>query len=200
MNKIKAFSYIGLALLLVIVAVIGCQPAVEKPNDPNNNMNNNRGNNNMGNDNMRNNNMDKNNMDKNNIEDGDGIIDGDDDTGNRMNNMNNNDMTQRSERITQALLQMNEVRRAAVVISDNTAIVGVDMANNNANRVSEDMRRRIESTVRTTDNRINEVRVTTDQGMYDRINNVVLSMRRGRPVTEFTNEIRDIMDMITRNM
>ena len=192
MNRIKAFSYVGLALLLVIVAVVGCQPAVEKPNDPNNNMNNNRGNNNMGNNKMGNNNMDN-----NNIEDGDGIIDGDNDTGN---GMNNNDMTQRSKRITQALLQMNEIRRAAVVISDNTAIVGVDMANNNDNRVSEDMRRRIESTVRTSDNRIDEVRITTDQGMYDRINNVVLSMRRGRPLTEFTNEIRDIMDMITRNM
>ena len=195
MNRIKAFSYVGLALLLVIVAVVGCQPAVEKPNDPNNNMNNNRGNNNMGNNKMGNNDMDN-----NNIEDGDGIIDGDNDTGNGMNKMNNNDMTQRSERITQALLQMNEIRRAAVVISDNTAIVGVDMANNNDNRVSEDMRRRIESTVRTSDNRIDEVRITTDQGMYDRINNVVLSMRRGRPLTEFTNEIRDIMDMITRNM
>lgn len=195
MNKIKVTSYVVLALVLVLVSVMGCQPAVEKPNDQNNGYDMNDNNYDMNNNNRYNND----NMDNNNIEEDDGIIDGDDNIGNDMYNMNDNDVSQRSDRIAGTLTRMNGIRGAAVVISDNTAIVGVDTATNNGNEISEDMRRRIESAVRNADNRIDEVRITNDDDMYDRINNMVLSMRRGRPVTEFTNEIRDLMDGITTN-
>lgn len=188
MNKIKATSYVVLALVLVLVSVMGCQPAAEKPNDQNN-----------GYDMNDNNRYNNDNIDNNNIEEDDGIIDGDKNIGNDMYNMNDNDVSQRADRIAGTLTRMNGIRGAAVVISDNTAIVGVDTATNNGNEISEDMRNRIESAVRNADNRINEVRITNDDDMYNRINDMVLSMRRGRPVTEFTNEIRDLMDGITTN-
>lgn len=183
MSKFKTFSYVALVLLLVLVSVIGCRPAAEKPNDPYNNrdMNNNY---NIG-----------------NIEEDDGIIDRD--MGNDMydmNDMNNNDVGRRSEMIAGKLAQMNGIDRAAVVISDNTAIVGVDTRNNNGNRITQDLRRQIESTVKNVDNRINEVRITNDENLYGRINDIVVSMRTGRPVTEFTNQIREILDRITTDL
>lgn len=181
MKKIKAFSYVALVVLLVLMSVIGCRPAEEKPNVPYN-----------GND------MNNNNYNNGNIEDDDGIIDGDD-IGNDMYDMNNNDVGRRSEMIAGKLVELNGIDRAAVVISDNTAIVGVDTTNNNGvgNGIAEDLRGQIESTVRNVDNRINEVRITSDEDVYGRINDIVLDMRTGRPVTEFTNEIRDILDRIT---
>jgi len=174
-NKIIALFTV-LALVMAI-GVVGCQVRNEKPNPPNNT------NNGMGdNDNLNNGNMNNNNN----------------------TNMGNNDtdmeINDRAERIADAVADLNDVRRATVVISGNTAIVGVSMVNTADGNVTNNIKENIRDTVRRVDNRIDNVSVTANPDLYQRIENIANDIGEGRPLSGFGTEIEELLRRIAPTM
>ncbi|WP_425446973.1 YhcN/YlaJ family sporulation lipoprotein [Dethiothermospora halolimnae] len=187
-NKKYLISTLVILLLLAMVSV-GCQQGEEKPNLDNNNMN--------GTD------------DKEyggNVDD-DANIDDDNDmlnNNNMNNNMNengmNNNMSARADRIANKITTMDNVDRATVIITGDTALVGVDMNGNTTGNMTTTVENDIKKMVKNTDNQIDNVSVTTDPDLFDRLDNIYESTRNGRPVSGFADEIEEIMRRITPNM
>ncbi|NMB28059.1 MAG: YhcN/YlaJ family sporulation lipoprotein [Tissierellia bacterium] len=106
-------------------------------------------------------------------------------------------MSTRANAIAQKIANLNEVNNCSVLLSGNTAIVGVDMENNLQGKMTTDLKQKIEKTVKDADNSIKNVSVTADPNLYTRISNMAKDIRDGRPISGFANEFQEILRRIT---
>lgn len=111
------------------------------------------------------------------------------------NNMNN--LSRRANSIARRIAQLNEVNRCSVLLSGDTAIVGVDMANNLEGRMTTELKQNIENIVKDMDNNIKNVSITADPDLFTRISNMARDIRDGRPITGFANQFQEILRRIT---
>ncbi|RKD34288.1 YhcN/YlaJ family sporulation lipoprotein [Thermohalobacter berrensis] len=190
---LKIVSLLTLLFIVFTLLFVGCRPA-ERPNLPNEEQ--------------------PGEVDRGN--DGDIDDDGDTDLDNDMNNdmdedldrdmdrnMNrdinrdmNDDLSMRAENIADSLVDIPGIDDATVVISENTALVGVQYVNGRNNGFTATMNERVEDTVRRVDRRINNVVVTADPNLFEQIDDIATGINRGRPMTGFTQEIQDILRRI----
>jgi YhcN/YlaJ family sporulation lipoprotein len=103
----------------------------------------------------------------------------------------------RAAKIASNVAKLPEVNKATVVISGNTAIVGIDMKANVQGTHETQVKKKVEKTVRDTDKGIKNVSVTSDPDLYTRINNIAKGIAAGRPLSEFTKQITEILKRIT---
>ena len=103
----------------------------------------------------------------------------------------------RASTIAQRVADLSEVNKCSVVINDNTALVGVDLKSHVEGKMTTDLKRRIETTVKNTDSSIKHVSVTADPNLYTRISNMVTDIERGKPISGFAGEIKEILRRIT---
>lgn len=208
-------KFIVMALVIaLLIAIVGC---TVQPTDPgrtqtrigmgnnNNNLrrnnNNNLRRNNGMNARIRNNNNDlidmndditdmDNNL-KGNITDDDGRI------GNDNGNVNNNNIAKRANRIADRIEKLNEVNSASVLISGETAIVGVDMKANVQGQLTKNLKQKIERIVKNTDDDIENVSITADPDLFTRITDIADDIMDGKPVSGFASQIEEILRRIT---
>lgn len=190
-NKIAIFLTIVLAF---VFTATGCQ--TKTPQRPN--MGNERIENRVGTNQRRNTNQNR--VGNNNAIDNNKI------DSNLNNNARNKDMvrtdrnlnmTDRAEKIARNVAKLKEVNSATCVITGNTALVGIDMKDNIEGNMTNDLKRKVESSVRNTDKNINNVTVTADADLYKRISNMARDIRNGKPITGFTDEIQEMLRRIT---
>lgn len=111
------------------------------------------------------------------------------------NDMNTN-LNTRAEKIESAVNRISGVRSSRVIISNNRALVGVDMVSNIEGTMTNDLKANIEKTVKSADNQLTSVAVTADPDIFNRITNVGNGIRSGRPLSEFGNEIEELFRRI----
>ncbi|MCC5912542.1 MAG: YhcN/YlaJ family sporulation lipoprotein [Clostridiaceae bacterium] len=107
------------------------------------------------------------------------------------------DLTVRADRIVEEVVRLEEVRSATVIISDTTAVVGVNLVEDTAGEIDQGLETRIEDVVRETDRNIENVAVTADPDIFTRIENIAREAGRGRPLSGFGREIEEIVRRIT---
>ena len=197
---------IGVAIL---IGIAGCTPQDTGLND-NNRLNTRINQNNSWDDNGMNG-MNDNGMTGNGL----------DNTGNNtgMNGMDNlnNGMT-RNNRMTTSLGNLNtnaseiarkignlpEVDSASVVLTNDTAVVGVDLKGTNANNnIGTALRQKIEKMVKDeTNNEITEVSITSDPDLFTRIRTMSTNMNnknQGTMGNQIMNDIEQLIRDITPN-
>lgn len=103
----------------------------------------------------------------------------------------------RAAKIASNVAKLPEVNKATVVISGNTALVGIDMKSRVQGAKETAVKKKVEKTVRNTDKAIKNVSVTSDPDLYTRINNIAKGIAAGRPLSEFTKQISEILKRIT---
>lgn len=113
------------------------------------------------------------------------------------NTNNTNNMSTRANAIAKRIANLNEVNRCSVLLSGNTAIVGVDMKNNLEGQMTTDLKQKIENTVKNMDNNITNVSVTADPDLFTRISTMARDIGNGRPITGFAREFQEILRRIT---
>lgn len=213
-----------------MLTLVGCQPANKELNrlstqtrirdNNNDNLNNrfmdndsliNPGNNknNLNNGMMRdrNNNM---NLGNNNLNNG--MVR---DRNNNMNtdtnlSMDMSNMSSRATTIAERVTALPEIDDASVLISGNTAIVGCEVKGDTTNKITNALKTKVEAAVKVADRNIQNVSVTSDSGIYKRIqtmtkdmNNSMTNMNtnmnnmKDNPATRFTKDIEDILRDIT---
>lgn len=106
-------------------------------------------------------------------------------------------MNSRADRIIREVEDIRDVRRATVVITDRTALVGVDLTSGTKGEVNSAIRDQIEDAVKRVDRDINRVSITADPDLFTRIGNMARDIGRGRPLSGFGTEIEEIMRRIT---
>lgn len=103
----------------------------------------------------------------------------------------------RAAKIATNVAKLPEVNKATVVVSGNTAIVGIDMKASVQGTHETQVKKKVEKTVRDTDKSIKNVSVTSDPDLYKRIDNIAKGIAAGRPLSEFTKQITEILKRIT---
>lgn len=103
----------------------------------------------------------------------------------------------RAAKIATNVAKLPEVNKATVVISGNTAIVGIDMKASVQGTHETQVKKKVEKTVRDTDKGIKNVSVTSDPDLYKRIDNIAKGIAAGKPLSEFTKQITEILKRIT---
>lgn len=186
-KKIAIFAVLVLALTLVGTA---CQTRTsQKPNVGNERIENRLAKNNSG---VRNNNRLNNNINNN--------LDNDVRNDNMTRNNKVNTASNRAEKIAKKVSNLNEVNSATVVISGNTALVGVNIKNNLEGKMTNNLKNKVEKIVRNTDTNVKNVSVTADADLYKRLSNMARDVRTGKPISGFAKEIQEILRRITPSM
>ncbi|MFW5648489.1 MAG: YhcN/YlaJ family sporulation lipoprotein [Candidatus Alkaliphilus sp. MAG34] len=107
------------------------------------------------------------------------------------------DTRDRVNRIVREVEDIRDVRRAAVVVTDRTALVGVDMTSGTKGELNSQIKQEVEDAVRRADKDITRVSVSADPDIFTRIENIARSIGDGRPLSGFSTEIEEIMRRIT---
>lgn len=107
-----------------------------------------------------------------------------------------NNMTKRANTIAQRVANLKEVDNCSVLINGNSCIVGVDIKDTLEGRMTTDLKRRIEKTVKNTDSSIKNIGVTADPDLLTRITNMATDMGNGKPISGFAREFQEILRRI----
>lgn len=108
-----------------------------------------------------------------------------------------NNMIARSQHIADKVAAMSEVEKAAVVITGNTALVGVTIEGATEGKLSDQVKKNIETTVKASDKAIDNVVVTADPDLFDRIRIMMSDIAKGKPLSGFAKEINEMINRIT---
>lgn len=98
--------------------------------------------------------------------------------------------------IAKKIEDFDEVNKATVVITGETALVGVDIKSNLEGEITNSLKDKIEETVREYNKNIKRVSVTADPDLFSRIRNIGVDINNGRPLSGFANEIEEILRRI----
>lgn len=108
---------------------------------------------------------------------------------------NDENMDINDESLANSIVEMNGINDATVVTMDEVALVGVD--SNGEDKVSDEMKQDIESKIKEENKNINDVYVSNEPDMFDRINTISNNVRNGDPIDDFTDDISEMIDNIT---
>lgn len=111
------------------------------------------------------------------------------------NNMNNS--RELARKIADRIEDIEGINRAYVLISGDTAIVGVNMDNEAEGQITRDLKDRIERVVKKVDNDIDNVSITADPDLLTRIRNMFEDIDEGNPIEGFANQFEEILRRIT---
>ncbi|NLX63103.1 MAG: YhcN/YlaJ family sporulation lipoprotein [Tissierellia bacterium] len=111
------------------------------------------------------------------------------------NNMNNS--RELARKIANRVEDIEGINRAYVLISGDTAIVGVNMDNEAEGQITRDLKDRIERVVKKVDNDIDNVSITADPDLLTRIRNMFEDIDEGNPIEGFANQFEEILRRIT---
>lgn len=112
-------------------------------------------------------------------------------------NATDTDFLARSSYIARKVEDFNEVDEASVLITGDTALVGVKTKDNVKGEITTDLKQKIETKIKNTDNRIKNVAVTASPDIATRIRDMTFDIERGRPLSGFAVEIKEILRRIT---
>ncbi|MGQ9556924.1 MAG: YhcN/YlaJ family sporulation lipoprotein [Desulfurispora sp.] len=98
-----------------------------------------------------------------------------------------------ARRLAARAAQVDGVNRATVVLSGNTAMVGLDIKAKLPKSRIDAIKKEVAAVIKKEDTRIRDVLVSTDADMVTRLKKIASGINEGRPVSSFRDEINDIM-------
>lgn len=116
--------------------------------------------------------------------------------GTTKNTTDNSALSKKSKDIAAKVEKIKGVKSAKVIISNDRALVGIDMDSNIEGKLTDELKKEVENKVKSADSNIKTVAVSADAGLYQRISNVGKGIEDGRPFGEFGNEIDEIFRRI----
>lgn len=104
-------------------------------------------------------------------------------------------MSQNASTIASKISALPEVNSAQVVVTNDQAVVGVNLRGTTQNTMTNALRTKIEKIVKDNSN-ITNVSVTSDPDLYKRIQTMSTGIGSGRMTDTFTNDINDVIRKI----
>ncbi|MCW6075345.1 YhcN/YlaJ family sporulation lipoprotein [Clostridium sporogenes] len=106
------------------------------------------------------------------------------------------DLSRRSQKIADELVKIKGIEKARVVISERRALVGVTIPNSAEGKITSDLKKQVDDTVKKTDKEIDTVAVSADADVYDRIAKIADGITEGRGIQEFGTEFKELFNRI----
>ncbi|NFN88772.1 YhcN/YlaJ family sporulation lipoprotein [Clostridium sporogenes] len=111
-------------------------------------------------------------------------------------NETSQDLTNRAQKIADEVTKIDGIDKARVAISEKRALVGVTIPNNAEGKLTDDLKKKVEDTVKNTDKEIDTVAVSADADIYERISKIGDGIKDGRGIEEFGNEFKELFNRI----
>ncbi|NLP46270.1 MAG: YhcN/YlaJ family sporulation lipoprotein [Epulopiscium sp.] len=105
--------------------------------------------------------------------------------------------TKKAKKIASNITKQPEVEKATVLITGNTALVGIQLSQNLSNDDLDQLKREIESQVKQEQQDIKYVSVTNSPKLVDRMTIIAEDIMEGRPIQGLADEIGVILRRIT---
>ncbi len=102
-----------------------------------------------------------------------------------------------AEMLAEKIEDLDEINSATVVLSNNTAWVGVDMKADTEDEVTENIKEEVSSIVKAEKDDITNVHVTADADTVTRLENIARDIADGKPVSGFVKELEEIGRRVT---
>lgn len=109
---------------------------------------------------------------------------------------NDGDLYQRATKIADEVVKIDGIKSANVVISDERALIGVDIENTAEGKITDELKSKVESTAKKADKEIKTVAVSADPDIFNRLSNIGTGIKEGKPLSEFGTEIEEIFRRI----
>lgn len=107
------------------------------------------------------------------------------------------DANRRAETLAAEAAKVQDVKSATVVLSGDTAIVGLNIPANVEKSRTEQIKQDVASRLKQADTGVKNVSIATDPDTVTRIRNIARGIADGRPVSEFAKELGEITRRIT---
>jgi len=114
----------------------------------------------------------------------------------RRDRMDTNTLWHRGNVIAKKVNHLKEVKNTTVLLSGNTAIIGVEIDRNVQGQMTDDLKNKIIKAVKDADGSIRNVSVTANPDLFTRISNIEKDIRDGRPISGFAEEFQEILRRI----
>lgn len=108
-------------------------------------------------------------------------------------------MNKNASKIAKKITDLNEVNKANVLITEDEAIVGINLRGNTQGTMTNDLRQKIEKIVKMEDKSIDKISITTDPNLVTRINTMTTNIGNGNVLDNFAEEVKDLIRRITPN-
>ncbi|GAB6158476.1 hypothetical protein JCM39194_16760 [Desulfotomaculum varum] len=98
-----------------------------------------------------------------------------------------------AQMLAQEATRVDGVKSAYVVVSGNMAVVGLNINKNMEASQTDRIKAEVGRRLKNADRQISDVRVSTDADTVTRIRKISEGIRQGRPVTDFTKQLDEIV-------
>ena len=105
--------------------------------------------------------------------------------------------TERANHIAKVITNLPEVKKSTVIITGNTALVGVVLASNIAEEEVDETKKTIEEKTFSADASLKNVSITASPEIVKRITNISEDLSQGKPITGLAEELGSIIRRIT---
>ncbi|ASV69573.1 YhcN/YlaJ family sporulation lipoprotein [Cytobacillus sp. FSL W7-1323] len=95
------------------------------------------------------------------------------------------------------ITQMDEVKRARVLLTGDNAYVAATLAN--GNELTQDLEKKIADQVKSTDQNIDDVYVSVNPDFYNRVDTYAKDVRNGKPIEGFFDEFSETVKRMFPN-
>ncbi|QUH20964.1 YhcN/YlaJ family sporulation lipoprotein [Alkaliphilus sp. B6464] len=106
-------------------------------------------------------------------------------------------LSDRADKIVKEVTKLKDVKSATVVITDSTALVGINLTSGTKGNLNAQIKKEVEDAVKKADRNIDRVSVTADPDLFTRIGNIARDIGQGRPISGFATEVEEIIRRIT---
>lgn len=104
------------------------------------------------------------------------------------------EIVERSEKISDLVVELYGIDDATTIIIDDTAIIGVKIAYNQ--KITEDLSALIKKTVLDEESDIKKVLVTDKDSIFSEINSIVTELLQGKTYDSMVNDIKKTMNKV----
>ncbi|MCM3601278.1 YhcN/YlaJ family sporulation lipoprotein [Robertmurraya korlensis] len=123
----------------------------------------------------------------------------DNDRGTKVQNVddeNNNSRMRVADKAQDKIENMEEVRHANVIVTENNAYVAVVLEDNTKGDVREDLEKKISDQVKSTDKKIRNVFVSSNPDFVDRMGDYGDKIQKGKPVKGLFEEFTEMVERV----
>ncbi|PCK22405.1 hypothetical protein CEY02_04480 [Bacillus pumilus] len=101
-----------------------------------------------------------------------------------------------ADKASELVANMSEVKTANVLVTGKNAFVAVVLEGNKSGDVTDDLKKKISDKVKSTDQEINNVYVSTNPDFVDRMEGYGKRIRNGEPISGFFDEFTETVRRI----
>ena len=106
-------------------------------------------------------------------------------------------LAERSKRVYESLSVIPGINNSHVVVSGNTAVVGLEVDRNASPQTVSGIKMKIENVIRNADTNIHKVIVTSDKKLVDELKRVSEDVRQKKPLLKLETKVINIIEKIS---